>query len=287
MLPQPTLVLVNDHGETSNNRIIGGSSQLRAKFTVARADAAGKGITGLVGLGISAVYMHTSQTPDAGNPNPADGYIQVVFSKGFSKFQGVASSVKVPQSGASLLVASAGLVVGTVYVITILGTTTQAQWEILGVPAGVTAALGVAFVAIATSCTGTGAVQVPATAGAAILSIQAVGDPAKGSLATGEGAVALLACYGAGGAVGAHTHSFLVKGGQAAATTDVLSVKGTSPVVIGKEEATDKTALGGANGGVQDATPTFTGANAVVQPADGTEIELCFNCVPLETTPLQ
>lgn len=52
----------------------------------------------------------------------------------------------------------------------------------------------------------------------------------------------------------AHTHSFLVKGGQAAAGTDAISIKG-SPVVIGKEAATDATSLGGAtNGGVQTST---------------------------------
>jgi len=58
--------------------------------------------------------------------------------------------------------------------------------------------------------------------------------------------------------VAAHTHSFLIKGGQAAAGTDVITVKApVSAQVIGKEEATDKTALGGAtNGGVQSSTQT-------------------------------
>lgn len=51
-----------------------------------------------------------------------------------------------------------------------------------------------------------------------------------------------------------HTHSFLVKGGQAAASTDAISIKGSAPVVIGKEAATDNTALGGTNGGVQNNT---------------------------------
>lgn len=52
----------------------------------------------------------------------------------------------------------------------------------------------------------------------------------------------------------AHVHSFLVKGGQAAAGTDAVSIKGSAPVVVGKEAATDNTALGGANGGVQAST---------------------------------
>lgn len=58
----------------------------------------------------------------------------------------------------------------------------------------------------------------------------------------------------------AHTHSFLVKGGQAAAGTDAISIKApVTPVIIGKEAVTDATNLGGAtNGGVQSSTVTET-----------------------------
>lgn len=53
-------------------------------------------------------------------------------------------------------------------------------------------------------------------------------------------------------AIPAHLHGFLVKGGTAAATTDVVNIKS---LVIGKEEATDRTNAGGAsNGGVQNST---------------------------------
>lgn len=50
-------------------------------------------------------------------------------------------------------------------------------------------------------------------------------------------------------AAGTHGHDFLVKGGQAAAGTDALSIKGA--VVIGKEAATDvtQTEAGAAAGG--------------------------------------
>jgi hypothetical protein len=59
----------------------------------------------------------------------------------------------------------------------------------------------------------------------------------------------------------AHLHSFLVKGSQAAAGTDAVSSKGSSPNVIGKESATDLTSLGGAtNGGVQNSTATAAGS---------------------------
>ena len=55
----------------------------------------------------------------------------------------------------------------------------------------------------------------------------------------------------------AHLHPFLVKGGTAAAGTDTMNIKS---LVIGKEEATDRTNLGGTNGGVQNATAVAAGS---------------------------
>lgn len=261
----PSLVLKNQFGEESNNVILGGSSQISAKFTVASADAAGKGITGLTSQGIDAIYMHTSQTPDAGNPNPIAGYILAKFSKGFSSFQALATTVIPPQSGSSLLVASAGLSVGTVYVITTLGTTSAAQWAVLGVPVGVTPALGVAFVAIATSCTGTGAVEVPITGGAAIVSIQPIGNPSLGSLADGSKAWVTLACYTAGGTVAAPVltmASYTPQGTNDSSSPPIFT--GTAHVLTGTNSA-----------------PAFTGTNALGAPVDGTVIELKFSVIPL------
>lgn len=54
--------------------------------------------------------------------------------------------------------------------------------------------------------------------------------------------------------VGAHAHDLLVKGGQAAASTDAVSIK---TATLGKEAATDRTALGSASatsGGVMAST---------------------------------
>lgn len=298
----PTLLLKNQFGEQSNNVMIGGSSQIKATFVVNSTDSDGFGITGLEAQGIDNIYMHTSATPDAGNPNPIAGYILAKLSQGFASFQSLQSTVTPPQSGSSLLVASAGLSVGSVYVITILGTTSQAQWEILGVPHGFTAALGFAFVALATSCTGTGAVQIPKIGGTAIVSINPVGNPSVGSLDDGSGGSILLACYKAGGtvaaptftgsALGTHTHDLLVKGGEGAATTNVIA--NYAGPILGKQEATDATYAGASsatNGGVLAASagtpagtnsaPAFTGANAIGAPVDGSIIELCFTMIPL------
>lgn len=298
----PSLILENQFGEVSNSFIKGGSSRLRAKFTVKSDDTDGKGITGLAAQGISAVYMHTSATPDAANPNPIAGYILVKFDKAFSSFQSLQATAIPPQSGSSLLVASAGLSVGTVYVITVLGTTSAAQWLALGVPAGVTAALGIAFVALATSATGTGAVQVPKTGGTAIVSINPVGDPSTAQLADESAAWMLLACYKPGGtvaaptftgsALGSHAHDLLIKGGQASSTTNDLAYYATD--ILGKEQATDATIAGsasGTKGGViaasagtpagTNSAPAYTGAVALGAPVDGTIIELNFVVIPL------
>lgn len=151
---------------------------LDCQFTVAAADAGGLGITGLKGPGVQAVYMHTSQTPATGNPNPANGIclvqLQDNYYYDYLGFMGQVTAL----SGSSILVASAGVAINTTYVITILGTTTTAGWQSLGLPVGITPAVGVAFVATATAtATGTGAVQVPHANGTGIQSIEQVGAP--------------------------------------------------------------------------------------------------------------
>lgn len=144
------------------------------QFTVDSTSASG--ISSLKGGLVPAVYMH-SGSPSASNPNPAAGYAIVQLGDNFNGLYECTAQIQSPNSGSNLLVASAGLTVGLVYVITVLGTTTTANWHALGVPAGVTPAVGVAFVAQLTSTTGTGAVQVPATAGSAVDSIEIAGNP--------------------------------------------------------------------------------------------------------------
>lgn len=158
---------------------------LDCNFTVDDSNA--NGISGLKGPGIQAVYMHTATTPSAGNPNPAAGYcivqLQDAYYKDFIGFSGQVT----PLSGSSILMASAGVTAGVTYVITVVGTTTQANWELAGVPAGVTAAVGLAFVATTTATrAGTGAVQVPHANGTGIDSVESVGVGALGLSPTGN-----------------------------------------------------------------------------------------------------
>ena len=150
-------------------------------FTVDATNA--NGISGLKGGGVQAVYMHTSTTPSAGNPNPANGYVYVQLQDNYYKSFIGGCGLVTALSGSSILVASAGVVASTTYVITILGTTTTAGWQSLGLPVGITPAVGVSFIATATAtAAGTGAVQVPHANGCGVNAFEWVGD---GSLSLG------------------------------------------------------------------------------------------------------
>lgn len=152
-------------------------------FNVQPADSGGLGITGLVGQGVKNVFMHTSQTPGSNNgvtnPNPANGVILIQLADNFSRLYGAFYDIRSPLTGSGVLVTAAGalLTVGQAYVITVVGTTTTAEWRTLGVPAGVTPAVGVAFIAAATGAgAGTGQVQLGAAAGSTLNHLERLGS---------------------------------------------------------------------------------------------------------------
>lgn len=181
---------------------------LDCTFTVDSANTNGLGIKSLQASGISQVYMYTSQTPAAGNPNPAAGNILVYLSDNYNRYLGGFTRFFSPNSGTDIVVTSAGahLVAGTVYTITTLGTTTAADWVTMGLPVGTPAVVGASFVAIATGAgTGTGKVQVPATNGSTVASAEMVGNPnqtivsnAATIIGTGSGAYLLFRCMSTG-----------------------------------------------------------------------------------------
>lgn len=182
------------------------STLIDCSFTVAAADTAGAGVTSLdKGGRIDSVFMHTTATPAVGSPNPAAGQILVNLQDNYNKFLGFDWDISSPLSGADVVVTAAGaaLVVGKVYVITALGTTTAADWLAIGVPAKVTPAVGVSFVAIATGAgTGTGKVQLPVTSG--IDQIELVGKPVlmnsnnAYTLGAGQGMQLIFSCFAQG-----------------------------------------------------------------------------------------
>jgi hypothetical protein len=151
---------------------------LDTNFKVSAADSAGYGITSLKGPCISQVYMHsTAATPNA--LNPASGTIVVQLSDAYSGFYAHSASIQSPGSGSDLAVTS-GLTVGRAYVISVLGTTSAAEWITLGLPAGFTAAVGTSFIAASTGTgSSTGKVQISAATGSGVASIEIFGNPGQ------------------------------------------------------------------------------------------------------------
>lgn len=131
----------------------------------------GAGISGLTGGAVASVFMNSS-APSGGNTNPVAGVIQVKLQDSYNKFLGMSYSLCEPKSGVDLNAVTDGVP----YVISVLGTTTLAQWQAIGLPQGVVPALNQVFVATATGpITGTGRVQTGIPVAAPELAL--AGDP--------------------------------------------------------------------------------------------------------------
>ncbi len=252
----------------------------------------GLGVTSVKSNGyVRNVFMHTSTTPGVNdgytNPNPANGLALVQFTNNFNYFLNGYAQFQAP-TGTSTKIDNSVLTAGNAYVISVLGDATAAQWLGVGVPAGVTPAVGVSFIATSVGAganTSTSRVEVPTSSG--IYGVEVVGTPntmlASSNIASNGGAWLLLQFMGgsfAGTALGTHTHDFTVIGGQAASTTN--NIANYAGPIIGKEQATNATYLGSAsatNGGVVAAsagTPAGTLSLAKTAPATGSVISMMF-----------
>lgn len=170
-------------------------------FIVDSANGNGLGIRTLKSNGyVNNVFMHTSVTPGSNggtlNPNPAVGYAVVQFKNNFNYYLGGFTGFQAPLSSSNLTSTTSG----NAYVITSLGTTTLAQWTTAGVPAGVTPAVGVAFIAIATaSFGGTGTVGAPGVITTTATSV--VGNPNlslnNAAIAKNAGAIIIVELFAA------------------------------------------------------------------------------------------
>lgn len=150
---------------------------VNCNFVVDHTNGNGLGIRSLKSNGyVESVFMNTTQTPGVvngvTNPNPLAGYALVTFKNNFNYYLGGFSGFIAPVSSPT----TTSLTTGHAYVITVLGTTTTAQWQAVGVPVGFTPAVGLAFIATATaSITGTGMVGLAGIP--TIVSVGVVGDP--------------------------------------------------------------------------------------------------------------
>lgn len=90
-------------------------------FIVDSANGNGLGIRSLKGAGVQAVYMHTSATPAAGNPNPAAGYALIQLANNYNRYCGGFSGYVSNLSGSNVAINSTALSVGAPYVIVSAG----------------------------------------------------------------------------------------------------------------------------------------------------------------------
>lgn len=259
------------------------------QFTVTPSN--GLGITSLKSNGyVRNVFMHTSTTPAANdgytNPNPAVGFALVQFTNNFNYYLNGFVQAQAPVTG-SIKIDNSVLTAGQAYVISTLGNSTTAQWQAVGLPAGITPAVGVSFIATVVGAganTSTSRVSTPTTSG--VFGAEIVGSPglmlASSSIATNGGAWVLMQFMGAaftGSALGTHTHDLLLKNAAVAdgATTRVNA--GTN--LLGANTGSDITVAGsGANGGIVAAsagTPSGTLALGVAAPATGSVLCMRFS----------
>ncbi len=167
--------------------------EIAMAFTVTPTN--GLGVTSLKSNGyVNNVFMHTSTTPTANNgftnPNPAAGYAVVQLKQNFNKYLGLKWSFQ-PPTATSTKIDDSALTAGLVYVITVVGDSTDAVWHAVGVPAGITPAVGVSFVALTVGAgagTSTSRVQVPGSS--SIFTAEIVGNSnvnTKSNIATNAG----------------------------------------------------------------------------------------------------
>lgn len=276
---------------------VGMPKVVNLQFTVTPTN--GLGITSLKSNGyVRNVFMHTSTTPTANdgytNPNPANGYALVQFNNTFNYYLNGFAQFQAP-SATSTKIDNSALTAGLAYVITTVGDATLAKWQSIGLPPGITPAVGVSFIATAVG-TGSNAltsrVMLPTTSG--IYGVELVGNPsvmvANSNVSSYGGAWALLQFMAptftagaytpagtnsapafTGSALGTHTHDLLLK--NAAVADNASSRVNAGANLLGANTGGDLTVTGGgANGGVvlasagtpagTVAAPIFTGTAA-------------------------
>ena len=149
---------------------------VNCNFVVDSTNGNGLGIRQLKGAGVANVFMNTSATPGVGNygklnPNPVQGAILVQFQNNFNRYISGFSGIIPQLTGSSIPIT--GLTAGRAYVITSLGTSQAADWVAAGLPVGMTAQVGAAFIATGVG-TGSGTVQ---QSSGEPLFISPIGDP--------------------------------------------------------------------------------------------------------------
>lgn len=191
------------------------------------------GISGLKGPYVQNVYMHsTNATPSsAAGANPAASNIVIQLADNYSFDYMHSFSIQSPNSGSDIKVDNSAMTVGVAYTITTLGNSTAAQWATLGVPAGVTPAVGVSFIALLVGIAGeantsTSKVQIAASTGSGVAAIEILGDPNLSIAPTpsanqGYGAQIILQCRDYAGALVAPVAGSVIRLGMLLSNSSV------------------------------------------------------------------
>ncbi len=228
----------------------------------------------------------------------AAGQYRLQLQDNYAKLLQFKATFQSPVTGGNI--AATALTPGLVYQITALGTTTQANWVTAGVPTGVTAAVGVTFLAAATS-SGNGTAKLMGASG--ISTVEIIGssnnmlsnNPA-GYSSQGLGGFIDFQCMAptftagaytpagtvaapvfTGAALGTHTHTIPVTAGTAgdAVTNNAGTLEST-----GGQDLTTNATSGGTPAGTNSA-PVFTGVAAsltgtmsftATDPANGSQM---------------
>lgn len=277
---------------------------INLQFTVTPTN--GLGITSLKSNGyVRNVFMHTSTTPSANdgytNPNPANGYALIQFTNNFNYYLNGYKQVQSPTTG-SIKIDNTALTAGVAYVITTLGDASAATWQGVGLPLGLTPAVGVSFIA-----TGTGGSanvstsRVSTTLNSGIIGMEMVGNPgvmlSSTNLPSYGGAWALVQFLGltvsgtisapvfTGSALANHSHSLFLKNAAVADGATARVNAGTN--LLGANTGSDITVAGGAatNGGIVNASagtpagtnsaPEFTSTSSIAPAAPTTGSIIC------------
>lgn len=173
---------------------------VQCNFIVDSTNGNGLGIRSLKSNGyIENVFMHTTQTPGSNNghtnPNPAAGYAVIQFKQNFNYYLGGFSGFVSPVTG-SVKIDNSAMTAGVAYIISTLGNATLAKWQAIGVPVGVTPAVGVSFIALTNGGAGNTLTSRVSTASVSgVTSVEVIGDPnlmTNSSIASNSGQYLLV-----------------------------------------------------------------------------------------------
>lgn len=136
------------------------------------------GISNLKGPAVEQVLMHS----DAATPSMTlqDGTILVRLSDNYNGvFNAVQGSIVLAATGSDVKIDNSAMTAGVPYRISVVGDASLAKWQAIGLPAGVTPAVGVSFIAASNGGSGnvlTSRVQAAITT-STVAAIQLAADP--------------------------------------------------------------------------------------------------------------